>query len=188
MKHIIFIGLLLWAGLAKAADVYTLDPMHTYVEWHISHFGFSDPSGKWMIKSGSVTLDKAHPKNCKVEATIQIDTLDTGLAELDQHLKSPLFFDAKKYPISTFQSNKIILTSKTTAKVEGMLTLRGVTKPVTLDVKLNKAGINPVSNKITAGFDATTTLKRSDFGMNAYLPGLSDKVHIDIEAEASRAS
>jgi len=188
MKRIIFIGLLLWAGLAKAADVYTLDPMHTYVEWHISHFGFSEPTGKWMVKSGTVTLDKTKPQNSKVEATIQMDTLNTGLAELDKHLKSPLFFDVVKYPTATFVSNKVTVTGKNTAKVQGILTLHGVSKPVVLNVKLNKAGVNPVSDKNTAGFDATTSLKRSDFGMKAYLPGLGDDVKIDISAEANRAA
>jgi polyisoprenoid-binding protein YceI len=188
MKRILFIALLLWAGLAKATDNYTLDPMHTYVEWHISHFGFSEPEGKWMIKSGTLTLDKDHPQNCKVEVTIQMDALDTGLTELDKHLKSSLFFNVPKYPLATYVSNKIILTSKTTARVDGILTLRGVSKPVVLKVKLNKSGVNPVSDKETAGFDATTTLKRSDFGMNAYLPGLGDEVQINISAEANRAN
>lgn len=188
MKKLIFVALLSWVGIAQAADNYTLDPMHTYVEWHISHFGFSDPSGKWMIKSGTATLDKAKPQNSKVNVTIEMDTLVTGLPELDKHLESPLFFDVAKYPTATFVSNKVVLTGKETANVTGMLTFHGVTKPVMLKVKLNKAGVNPVTNKETVGFNATTTLKRSDFGMTAYLPGLGDDVKIDISAEADRAN
>ncbi len=189
MKRIIFILLMLWAGSTFAAtENYTLDPSHTYVEWHISHFGFSEPSGKWMIKSGTLVLDKDKPQNCKVDVTIDMNDLATGLAELDKHLKSPLFFDVAKYPIATFVSNKIVLTGKDSANVQGVLTFHGVSKSVTLKTKLNKAGESPLTNKPTVGFSATTTINRSDFGMTAYSPGLGDTVQLNIQAEASRAN
>jgi polyisoprenoid-binding protein YceI len=166
-----------------AADTYTLDPNHTYVMWHINHFGFSNPSGKWMA-DGSLTLDEAKPENSKVNVIIHTDMLTTGLPELDKHLKSPLFFDVQKFPTAKFVSTKVDVTSKTTATVTGNLTVHGVTKPVTLDVTLNKTGVNPISNKPSAGFSATGKIQRSDFGISAYLPGLSDEVVLDIQAEA----
>lgn len=168
-----------------AADTYTLDPMHTSVVWHISHFGFSYPSGKWMA-SGTLVLDEAKPQNSKVNAVIQTADIITAIPELDKHLKAPLFFDVKQFPTATFVSNKIHLINKKMAKVDGILTLRGISKPVTLIVTLNKLGENPVSNKMSAGFSATAKIKRSDFGMTSYLPGLSDEVVLDIQAEATK--
>jgi polyisoprenoid-binding protein YceI len=182
---ILFFSLLL-IGTAEAADTYVLDPGHTYVLWRISHFGFSNPSGKWYA-NGTIILDETKPENSKLNVTIQTDSIDTGIPKLDEHLKSKDFFDVKQYPTATFVSDKIKMTGKDSAKVFGTLTLHGVSKPVVLDVKLNKLGISPISNKKTAGFSATTKLKRSDFDIKAYLPGLGDAVKIDIEAEANKS-
>lgn len=172
---------------AQTATAYSFDPNHSYVLWHISHFGFSNPSGKWFV-TGTLILDQAHPQNSKVNATINIADIVTGIKELDDHLKGQIFFDVAQFPTATFVSDKINVTSKTTAKVHGMLTLHGVTKPVILDVTLNKAGVNPITNKDTVGFSAITTLKRSDFGINTLLPGLGDDVKINIDAEAYKSS
>jgi polyisoprenoid-binding protein YceI len=166
-----------------AADTMTLDPNHTYVLFHIKHFGFSTQVGKWYA-SGTLVTDKDKPQNDKVNATIQMADIVTGIAELDKHLKGKQFFDVEQFPTATFVSDKVSVTGKNAAKVRGMLTLHGVTKPVTLDVKLNQVGINPISDKMTAGFTASTTIKRSDFGMTTLLPGLGDDVKIDIQAEA----
>ncbi len=183
---IFILGILLFIGFtAQAADIYTLDPNHTYVLWHINHFGFSNPSGKWMA-SGTLVLDEAKPQNSKVNVTIKTADVVTGIKELDEHLQSPLFFDMKQYPTTTFVSDKVDMTGKNTAKVHGILTLHGVSKPITLDVTLNKIGINPITNKQSAGFTASTHLLRSDFNMNTLLPGISDDVTLNIEAEASK--
>jgi len=168
-----------------AAETYTLDPMHTYVLWHINHFGFSNPSGKWYAE-GTLSLDEAKPQNSQVNAIIKINEIVTGIPELDKHLKKPLFFDVEKFPTATFVSDKIDVTGKKTAKVHGILTIHGVSKPVILNVTLNKIGENPITNKMSAGFSATTTIKRSDFGINTFLPGLGDEVKIEIEAEAHK--
>ncbi|EKD54470.1 MAG: hypothetical protein ACD_60C00079G0023 [uncultured bacterium] len=167
-----------------AETTYTFDPGHTYVLWHVSHFGFSSPSGKWLA-NGTLILDETKPQNSKVDVTIQMDSLSTGIEKLDKHLKSKDFFDASQFPTATFVSNKVSVTGKKTAKVYGTLTVHGVSKPVVLDVTLNKMGVGPISNKKTVGFTAKTELKRSDFGVKAYLPGLSDLVKINIEAEAN---
>ena len=182
-KIILFMLLLFPSTFVFSADEYTLDPMHTYVLWHINHFGFSNPSGKWLAQ-GKLVLDEAKPQNSKVNATIQIASLVTGIAELDKHLMGPLFFDATQFPTATFVSDKVNLTGKKTAKVHGMLTVHGVSKPVSLDVTLNKIGENPISNKMSVGFSAVTTIKRSDYGITTLLPGLSDEVKLNIEAEA----
>lgn len=164
------------------ADKFILDDNHTYILWHINHLGFSTQAGKWYAK-GFVILDKEQPQNSKVEATIDVASISTGLPELDEHLKSPLFFDTKKYPTATFVSNKIDVLSRTSAKVQGLLTLHGVSKPVILMVTLNKVGKNPLTNKISVGFSAKTDIKRSDFGMNTLLPDVGDNVSLEIGAE-----
>jgi polyisoprenoid-binding protein YceI len=166
-----------------AADTFTIDPNHTYVLWHVNHFGFSSPSGKWWAQ-GSLVLDKDKPQNDKVNATINVGEVVTGIKELDDHLKSKQFFDTAAFPTATFVSNKVNVTGKDSANVQGILTMHGVSKPVTLKVKFNKAGMSIITNKITVGFSASTKLKRSDFGMKTLLPGLGDEVTIDIELEA----
>jgi len=145
-------------NLAFAADTYTLDPSHSYVMWHINHFGFSNPTGKWMA-NGTLTLDEAKPQNSKANITIEVADGITGIPKLDEHLKSETFFDVAKFPTATFVSNKVDITSKKSAKVYGTLTLHGVSKPVVLTVTLNKLGENPISKKMTAGFTASTKIK-----------------------------
>jgi polyisoprenoid-binding protein YceI len=167
----------------KSAEKWMLDPNHTYVLWHIQHYGFSIQSGKWYA-SGNLELDEENPQNSKVNAVIQVKNIITGLPELDKHLKGKLFSDVSTFPIATFTSDKVTLTNKKTAHVHGMLTIHGITKPVTLDVQLNKMGVSLITNKMTAGFSAHTKIKRSDFGINTLLPGLGDEVDITIEAEA----
>lgn len=169
--------------LYAAAEKFTIDDKHSYVQWHINHLGFSTQSGKWFV-TGNVVLDKEKPELSKVDISIDIATIITGIPELDKHLKEPLFFDVAKFPKATFVSDKVDVLTNNTAKVRGMLTLRGVSKPITLMVTLNKEGKNPLSDLLSVGFNATTTLKRSDFGMNALLPSLGDEVNIDISAEA----
>lgn len=179
----VLIALSLIFTLSASAEMYTLDPAHTAVTWHVSHFGFSNPSGKWYA-SGTLNYDKAHPQQAKVNATIQIATLSTGNAELDDHLKAEAFFDVAKYPTATFSSDKVQLTGANTAKLHGMLTLHGVTKPVVLNVTFNKLGKSIITDKQTVGFSATAKIKRSDFGMTKLVPGISDEVKLNIETEA----
>ena len=179
--------LLSFSVLAHAGQKFVLDEQHTYVLWHINHLGFSPQVGKWYAK-GFIVMDKNDPSQDKVEATIDVATLITGLPALDTHLKSKVFLDVERYPTATFISNKVEVISKTSMKVYGILTLHGVSKPVVLSVTLNKEGKNPFSNKMSAGFTGTTTIKRSDFGINTMLPDLGDEVTLDIGAEAYQAT
>ncbi|HHD4621211.1 TPA: YceI family protein [Legionella pneumophila] len=161
----------------------TLDNQHTYVLWKSKHLGFSTQAGKWYA-SGQLVLDKDNPQQSKVNVTIKVDDIVTGIPELDKHLKGKLFFDTKQFPTATFVSNRVEVMGKNKAKVYGMLTLHGVTKPIILNVILNKAGINLLNDRETAGFSATTSLKRSDYGIKALIPEVGDDVEIEIEAEA----
>lgn len=181
------VGTILSAGAGQAfaeAQTYTLDASHTAITWHIDHFGFSKPSGKFMNVEGNVVLDEENPANSSVEVTIPVAEINTGVPALDEHLLKADFFDVATYPTATFKSTSVEITGEKTAKVVGDLTIHGVTQPATLDVTLNKLAEN-MFEKQTAGFSATTTIKRSDFGMTTYLPGLGDEIAIEIESEAN---
>jgi polyisoprenoid-binding protein YceI len=185
MKKLLMTAALLLAvpGSASAAT-YTLDPAHTAVEWRISHFGFSSPQGKFPMITGTIDLDEKAPQNAKLSVTVPVANVVTGVEKLDEHLKGKDFFDVETYPTASFVSHKVKLTGKHTAKVEGTLTLHGVSKTETLDVVLNKSGEN-MFKKQTVGFTATGAIKRSDYGMKTYLPGLGDEVKLHIESEAN---
>lgn len=185
-KKILVIMLFIISAFAYAdAQVYNLDPSHTGVTWSVSHFGFSHPSGKWMIESGEIVLDEKNFNNSKVTATIQIDDVISGIQKLDQELIGNQFFDAAKFPKAVFTSTSVKQKSANKLTVIGDLTMHGVTKPVSLDVTVNKIGIRPITMLKGAGFSATAKIKRSDFGIKAYLPGLGDVVDLSIEVEAS---
>ena len=173
------------ASFAEAVK-YQIEPNHAYVSWFANHFGFSNQSGKFSDVSGEIVFDEAKPANSSVDVTIKIASLVTGLTKFDQHLKSADFFDAEKFPTAKFVSKKIKVTGKDKAKIEGDLTMHGVTKTVTLDAKMNKSGVSVVTQKPTIGFSATAEINRSEFGLEYAIPGVADKVKLIIEVEANR--
>lgn len=181
-------GLLGVAVSAQAAPTtYTLDPNHTMVLFSWSHFGYSHPTADIGLGSGTLVFDPAHPAQAKVQVTLPLDKLDTHVGALDSHLKEPDFFNADKYPTITFQSTKVEPLGHDKFKVTGNLTVHGVTKPVVLDATLNRIGPHPMSKAQSIGFDATTTLKRSDFGIGAYVPNVSDAIDVRITTEGAAA-
>lgn len=169
---------------AVAAERYVIDANHTDVVWSASHFGFSDSHGKFADLSGVIELDKDAPANSKVNVTINTASVVTGIEKFDAHLRSPDFFASEEFPEATFVSESVEITGDDTADITGTLTLRGVSKPVTLAATLNKMGENPYNKKQTVGFNAETTINRSDFGITYALPGIPEQVGIHIAAEA----
>lgn len=189
LRYVALAGLLVTAGTAVAAPVtYKLDPGHTMVLFSWNHFGFSNPTADLGQVDGTLVYDEAAPTKATVEVTLPLAGLDTFVPKLDEHLKSADFLDAAKYPTVTFKSTKVTSAGKDKLKVTGDLTVHGVTKPVTLDVTVNKVGPHPMMKVQTAGFDATATIKRSDFGVGAYVPNVSDEIKIRITTEAHDAS
>jgi polyisoprenoid-binding protein YceI len=189
LRYVALAALLATAGSAVAAPVtYTLDPGHTMVLFSWNHFGFSNPTANLGQVEGTLVYDEKDPSKATVEATLPLSGLDSFVPKLDEHLKSADFLDAAKYPSVTFKSTKVVPAGKGKLKVTGDLTVHGVTKPVTLDVSLNKVGPHPMMKVQTVGFDATTTIKRSDFGVGAYVPNVSDEIKIRITTEAHDAS
>ncbi len=188
MKKILPLVAFVFYGFASnAADNYKLDPSHTNITWQADHFGFSSQNGKFAEVEGDLLLDEKHPNKSQINVTINTKNIFTGLKKFDEHLKSDDFLKVKSFPTATFISKKVVITGKNTAKIHGDLTLVGVTKTVVLNVKLNKIGVNPISNKKTAGFSANTVIKRSDFGINYALPAINDEVKLTIDAEANLA-
>ena len=173
--------------LASAEPVkYQLESNHAFVVWSASHFGFSDQMGKFPEIAGEIIFDEKKMSESSLDVTIKIDSLVTGSEKFDAHLKSADFFDVKKFPTAKFVSKKVTATGKNKAKVEGELTLHGVTKTVILEVKINKKGTSLVTQKETVGFSATAQIKRSEFGIDYAAPGISDEVKLKIEVEANK--
>ncbi|MGY3041187.1 polyisoprenoid-binding protein YceI [Rhodanobacter sp. TND4EL1] len=186
LKYLAFAGLLGAAISVQAAPVtYKLDPSHTMVLFSWNHFGYSNPTADLGLGEGTVVFDEQHPANARVEVTLPLAKLDTHVAALDEHLKQPDFLDAGKYPVVTFKSTAVQPLGGNKFKVTGNLTVHGVTKPVVLDATLNKIGPHPMSKAQSIGFDATTSIKRSDFGVGAYVPNVSDEIAIRITTEGS---
>lgn len=181
-------ALLLGVTQSIAAEHYTLDPTHTNITWKTNHFGFSNPSGKFTKAEGVFILDETQPEKSSVDITIYPGSVMTGIEKFDDHLISADFFNAIEHEQATFKSTSIEMTGENTAKIHGNLTLLGVSKPVTLDTKLNKVGVNPINKLKTAGFSATTTIKRSEFGMSWGVPNVGDDVLIEIEVEGNTGS
>lgn len=185
---------LLLAGIASAqaqtpatrdpaqipAGTYAVDPNHTQVGWRVSHMGFSNYAGGFSEASGSLELQPKNPSASKLTIKIPVASVTTTSAKLTDELKGDQWLDGTKFPEMTFVSTKIAPAGKDHAKVTGDLTLHGVTKPVTLDVTLVGAGVNPLDKKMTVGFEATGVVKRSEFGVKTYLPLIGDDLHLTI--------
>ena len=161
---------------------YTVEPHHTRVLFAVSHMGFTTWYGEFTQVSGSLNLTPKSVADSTFEIHIPTNTISTSNAKLDGELKSPQWLDAEKFPEIVFKAKQVELTAESSAKVIGDLTLHGVTKPVTLDVKYNGAGTNPLDKKYTVGFEVSGAIKRSDFGVNAYIPLIGDDVKIIISA------
>ncbi len=165
-------------------EVYHFDKKHTNIMWFISHIGFSNSMGQFMDYDGEIILDYDNPDQSSVSITLKTASIMTGLADFDTHLKSADFFNVEKFPTARFVSTKVILGKNDRATVEGNFTLLGITKPLTLKVRLNKRAMDIQKNRMRTGFSAKTTIKRSRYGMKKYLPLIGDDVTIRIEAEA----
>jgi polyisoprenoid-binding protein YceI len=186
LRYVLLAGLLGTALSAQAAPVtYKLDPGHTMVLFSWSHFGFSHPVADIGISEGTLVFDEKDPSKASVDVTMPLSNLDTHVPALDKHLKEPDFFDADKYPTITFKSTGVQSLGNKKYKVTGDLTVHGVTKPVVLNAVLNNVGTHPMTGQQAIGFNATGTLKRSDFGLGAYVPKVSDEIQINITTEAS---
>jgi polyisoprenoid-binding protein YceI len=162
------------------AGTYKIEPYHTQVGFTVSHFGFTNFSGLFSGASGSLVLDPAKPSAARLDVTVPVQSVQTTVAVLDGMLKGDQWFDAGKFPNATFTSTKVELSGRDSAVIVGNLTLHGITKPVTLKAHFIGAGVNPLDKSFTTGFEATGTIKRSEFGVSTYAPLIGDDVRLTI--------
>lgn len=186
-RPVFAIALALAAG-PLLATTYTLEPNHTTGTVRWSHLDFAYPTAQFTRAEGTLEFDPADPRKASVMVTIPLAYLSSGVPDLDENLRSANFFDLAKYPTATFKSTWVETTAMPNRlKVTGDLSLHGVTKPVTLDVSINKVGTNPRLHLPAVGFEATATLKRSDFGLGKFVPQVSDEVTLHLTTQADEA-
>ena len=170
--------------LAQApAGEYTLEKTHASITFKVLHMGLAYYTMRFNDFDATINLNPQTPEASTLKVSIKPASLDANNAKMTAHTDNKDFFDVAKYPTITFVSTGIEKTGDTTGKVTGNLTLLGVTKPVTLDARFNGGGSHPFMKKHALGFSATTTIKRSEFGMNYGLPMVDDNVHVLIETE-----
>ena len=181
------IALALAAGLSSVAfaapETYVIDNTHTYSRFAYSHFGYSTQESRFDSTNGKITIDRA-AKTGSADITIDAKSVDTGYATFNSHLQGEDFFDTAKYPTITFKSTKFNFSGDTLASVDGNLTIKGITKPVSLKVTSFKCMPHPMAKKDACGANATTTIKRTEFNAGKYAPHVSDEVTLTFAVEA----
>lgn len=179
-----------WLSLSAAlvaqsvvAATYTIDASHTYPVFEIDHLGFSVQRGQFDETSGIVELDEM-AQTGRIDVSINVASLDSGHTQRDEILKGAEWLDATRHPHMTYRSSRLIFGQGRLTQVEGDLTLRGVTRPVRLDIVRYKCGLNLAARKRGCGADAVAVLRRSEFGMTKGLPFVGDEVRLLIQLEA----
>ena len=162
---------------------YGLDDHHAYISFTYSHIGYSTPHIGFRNFDANLTLDSENPQNSEIEVVIDTTSIDSRVDEFNGHLRGSNFFDTDNYPQATFKSTRIEGTGEDTFNVTGDLTIKDVTKSVTLEATLNKAAMHPMRKIPAVGFSAETTIMRSDFGLDRAVPAVGDEVTIYITVE-----
>ena len=185
---------LLAAPALAEPERYALDPSHSQILFSWNHLGFSETTGMFSGFEGELMLDEEDPANSSVKVEFPVSMMFTGWEQRDNHFMSPDFFNAvadaspegDSSDMVTFESTGVEVTGEDTALITGDLTMNGTTKEVVLDAKLNNMGMHPMQQTPWVGFDATTTIVRSDFGVGAFAPAVSDEVQLEISIEAGK--
>ncbi|NOD91849.1 hypothetical protein GS636_03520 [Ruegeria sp. HKCCD4884] len=170
-----------------SAEKYVLDPSHSQVIFNYDHLGFSTTYGMFSGFEGEIMFDQENPAASSVTVSMPVMEMFTGWKPREDHFMTEDFFGAAEGDLITFVSTGIEVTGDDTANITGDLTMNGVTKSVVLDAKLNKVDNHPMANKPWAGFNATTTLVRSEFDLGQFAPFVSDEVQVQISVEAQKA-
>jgi polyisoprenoid-binding protein YceI len=170
-------------GALAAPETFNVEPTHTYPRFEYSHFGYSNQQQRFDKTSGKLVIDRA-AKTGSVDVTIDATSVNTGYALFNQHIQGTDFFDTAKHPTITFKSNKVRFEGDKPVAVEGELTIKGVTKPVTLTVTSFHSMPHPMLKKDAIGANASAKVKRSEFNMGKNVPYVSDEVTLTIAVEA----
>jgi polyisoprenoid-binding protein YceI len=187
MSRFALIALLAFAlpVVARAADTYAIDQVHSAVIFKAHHLGAGWVYGMFTEMSGSIAYDTANPAGSSVDLTVKTDSLTTHAAQRDTHLKSPDFFNAKQFPKITFKSTSVTKVDDKTMNVTGDLTIHGVTKAVTAKVTHTGTGKDPKGAQII-GFETAFPVKRSDYGITYWIPQIDDEVPLIISLEGTK--
>lgn len=169
-----------------APETYALDANHTFPRFSYNHFGFSKQLSRFNKTTGTVTLDKA-AKTGAVDVTIDMKSVDTGSEAFDKHIQGADFLDTANHPTATFKSTKVMFDGDKPVSIEGNLTIKGITKPVTLTVTSFLAKPHPILKKDALGANATAMIKRSEFNAGKFAPNVGDEVALEIAIEAIKA-
>lgn len=171
------------SAVQAAPETYVVDGKHTFPRFSYSHFGYSTQLSHFDRTTGKVVFD-AEAKTGSVDIEIDTRAVNTGNAAFNEHIQAADFLDTAQFPTATFKSTKVIFEGDKPAKIEGDLTIKGVTKPVVLTVTSFQAMPHPMLKKDAIGANAYTMIKRSDFNAGKYAPNVGDDVRIDIAIEA----
>ena len=183
MKRLLIAATLAAALPVAAQETYTVDAGHTVPAFEVKHLGMSTQRGLFTKASGKITIDRTAKKG-NADITIDMASVSTSVSKLNDHLKASDFFDVEKFPTATFKGSDFKFDGDKLVSVGGNLTLKGVTKPVTLAVSAFNCGNHPMNKKAMCGADASVTIKRTDFGINYGVPALGDDVKLSIPVEA----
>ena len=181
LKTTLAISIVMLAGTALAAE-YAIDPAHTYPHFRISHLGFSTMQGRFNSTRGKLVFDPEQ-KLGQVEVVIDASSIDTGHQVRDDDLRSPDYLNVVEFPEITFKSTEVQFEDGGKIAVIGDLTILGVTKAVTLEVSRVNCGVHPFNGKDVCGFDASTRIKRSEFGMTYAIGNIGDDMELNFEVE-----
>jgi polyisoprenoid-binding protein YceI len=168
------------------AVTYRIDPVHSFIIFRVKHLNTGFAYGRFNTFSGTIVVDERNPANSSIELEIDANSVDTGNSQRDDHLRSPDFFSARQFPKITFKSTRVRKINDTTVEVQGDLTVRGVTRPITARVTFTGKGRNQRGQEII-GFETTFTIRRSQFNINYGLNGgLADEVRVTFAVEGIR--
>ncbi len=176
-------GSVLANGFAVPSGAYELENTHGYITFSYNHLGFSTPHVGFNTFDVALEANSEDPTQSSVNVTIDAASIDSRVAEFDKHLNGADYFDTANHPEITFKSTKMVATGTSTFDVTGDLTIKGVTKPVTLNATINKADNHPMRGVPTIGLSATGSLSRSEWGLGKYVPAVGDEVRIYITVE-----
>ena len=180
-----------FTAMAGLSDVpsgnYGLDKSHGYISYTYSHMGYSTPHVGFNSFDVELTLDSENPANSTVNVTIDATSIDSRVENFNGHLNGPNFFDTANHPTITFRSTSVEALGEDKFNVTGDLTIKGVSKPVTLDTTINKAADHPMKKIPIVGVSATATVSRSDWGLTRAVPNVGDEITIYISVELPKS-
>jgi polyisoprenoid-binding protein YceI len=187
MKYLALLSLATtFSSLAMAApETYTLDSNHTLPRFSYSHFGYSTQLSRFDKASGKIVIDR-QAKTGSVEVSVDTTSVNTGSTLFNEHIQGKDFLDTAQYPTATFKSSQLKFEGDKLVSVDGVITLKGIAKPITLTVTSFQCMPHPILKKDACGANATTVIKRTDFNMGKYAPNVGDEITVTLPVEATK--